>query len=179
MQKRGQLFLIAAFVIIAILIGLGTVYVSTNAPKEDTQVYDLSKEVDFEASQVIDNGVFTGKSQSEIDSRIQNITTTYAKLNPESDIAVYYGNASQLNVITYTVNEAGRIGFDFGGTPLTVSNLPRRIVNKGTLSSTVGGTVEVKFGNPPISNKFNLTPGQNFFIVIKKEAGNERTVAAQ
>ena len=47
MHKKGQFFLIAAIVIIMIVIGLGTIYVSTNSQSEDTQTVDLSEEIYF------------------------------------------------------------------------------------------------------------------------------------
>src|SRR3989344_2736787 len=56
MNKRGQFFLIAAVVIAGILIGLGAVYVSLSSQKEDRIVYDLTKEISYEASRVIDKG---------------------------------------------------------------------------------------------------------------------------
>ena len=44
MNKRGQFFLIAAVVVIAILVGLAALYSVADTPQEDSVVFDLSKE---------------------------------------------------------------------------------------------------------------------------------------
>jgi hypothetical protein len=182
-RKKAQFFLIAALIIAILLAGLGTIYVTTRSPELEFRVYDLSKEIDFEASQVIDNGVATANTREEIEKRIQELTTNYARLNPNSDIAIYYGDLSGVYVITYEVQEAGRAGFSFGGDQITVQDLQRRIVRSGSLDSNelTGGKVKVSFGqdinNEEFSYEFELKEGQNFFIVMKKEGENERTVA--
>ena len=71
MDKRGQFFLIAAVVIIGLIIGLSVVYNSVKAPKEDSQVYDLSKEIDYESAQVIDHGTFNALTETAVNAVIK------------------------------------------------------------------------------------------------------------
>ena len=100
MNKRGQFFLIAALVIVTTLIELSTVYISTTSPNEDTQVFDISEEINQEAAQVIFNGYESGNTQ-DIDNNIRDLVSFYAKTNPESDIAVYYGDQDKVQSIVY------------------------------------------------------------------------------
>jgi hypothetical protein len=101
MRKKAQYFLIAALIIAVIIAGFATIYVSTNTPQTDTSVFDLSNEIDYEASQIIYNGVASGLSQAEIQSRIKTLTAFYAKANPDSDLAIYYGDETAINAIIY------------------------------------------------------------------------------
>jgi hypothetical protein len=179
MQKRGQFFLIAAVIISILIIGVGTVYITSISNPEESFIYDLSDEIDYEASQVIDSGVLENKQHQDIFNDIKELTTSYAKINPNEDLAVYYGNAIDgVSVITYTVKDQGSVGFNFGGSEVDLG-LKGRDILEGT-ASPINGEVEVSFGEPPnqFSQTFKLTEGQNFFIVVKKERGDERTVAA-
>ena len=174
MNKRGQFFLIAAVVISILVIGAGTIYISTLSSPEETRIYDLSSEIDYEASQVIDSGVLDGKEHGEILVDIKALTTSCAKINPNEDLAIYYGNAADgVNVIIYNVVDQGGVGFSLGGGTLDL-DLTRREVLEGSATPD-DGKVKISFGE--FSQTFILTEGQNFFIVVKKERGDERTVA--
>lgn len=176
-KRRGQFFIIAALVIVAILIGFATIYNFGKAPKEDFRVYDLSDEINYETNQVIDNGVFNGATQEQIATNIENITLFYAKANPESDFIFYYGNKSFINYIIYVRNESGKVGIDFGtGISSSQATYTREVI-KGT---------EIPYGNivrvvvdEDIFYNFDLKEGQNFYLIIKKQRGQEKFVASE
>jgi len=85
MVKKGQVFLIAALVIVSILIGLGAIYNTVNVSAEDIQIYDLSDEISFEASQVLDSGVFHGTDKGKIEEN----RTDKGKIEENRDIGVF------------------------------------------------------------------------------------------
>jgi len=171
MYKRGQIFLIAAFIIIGLLVGLAAIYTTTLSPKEDVAVYDLSGEINYEASRVIDNGVVTGN----LESKLKNLTDFYAKSNPESDFVIVYGNSSSLKAIYYEQTELGSIGIGAGGQPST-QTISQRTSKEESLYAEEG-KVMVEFGGN--SYDFDLKEGQSFYLVIKKEQADEEFVAAQ
>ena len=92
LNKRGQFYLIAAIIIVGVLFGLTAIYNSASSQKEDSKVYDLSKEVDFESARVIDSGIFYGRNQSEINDYLYRLIEYYGKTNPPSNIVLLYGN---------------------------------------------------------------------------------------
>src|SRR3989344_5279903 len=178
MHKKGQFFLIAAIVIIMIVIGLGTIYVSTNSQSEDTQTIDLSEELDFEASQLIDNGVFLGNSEAQILNNTRDLTISYAKLYPDSDIAIFYGDRNSVHAISIETENSGSVGFNLGGNPSNI-NLSRRVINeRADFPADSPGRINLRLSSNT-TIPFELKEGQNFFVVIKKEKGDERTIAAQ
>ena len=173
-KKRGQFFFIAALVIVAILFGLGTVYTSIKSQKEDQSIYDLSKEISIEASQVIDNGVFLAISQEKINENIENLTHYYAELNPNTDLVFIYGNQSLVYLLLYNNTIQGSVGISSGGSP---ANL--QVVGRNTQKSTLSNTDKVTVILPKnINYHFNISQGQNFYIVIKRERANDRTIAS-
>jgi len=171
-SKRGQLFLVAALVISGILIGLAALYTSTQAPKEDKFVYDLSSELNYETAQVIDQAVFTSLSQDDINNQINNLTNYYVDSNPGSDIIIAYGNDTEITAKWYTWGSAGTASVGTAGVPqygLQVRNQTFHIT-----SSSDEVTLQL---TPTISQTFRITRGQNFISVIKKTYSNQTYVA--
>jgi 5-hydroxyisourate hydrolase-like protein (transthyretin family) len=105
MQKRGQFFLIAAVIISLLIIGVGTVYISSQAPTRETRIYDLTSELDYEASQIIFNGVSQSLLPMEIEENIEDLATFYAKAYPDSDIAIFYGDETQMKAVLYETDQ--------------------------------------------------------------------------
>jgi|SRR3989344_2312471 len=178
MQKRAQFFLIAALVIVGIMFGLATIYNTAQTSEEDTTVYDLSDEINFESSQVIDNGIFNGGSkQEEILKHIENLTDFYSAENSRSDLIIIYGDEHKLTVIFYNQTKTGSIGINIGGdVSLIQTAQPQKFknetINYPPLLNLV--SVELGFGIP---YEFSLRPGQIFYLIIKKENSNERYVS--
>lgn len=173
LNKRGQFFLIAALVIVGIMFGLVTVYNVATTSKEDTTVYDLSDEINFEAAQVIDNKIFD--STQDLNSNLQNITDFYSDTNPQSDFLVLYGDEDGLTAIFYNSTESGSINIAFGGdtTGTDIKSTVKTIDD--TLDPDDKSSIRITFGITQYD--FNLRPGQIFYLVIKKENQEERYVS--
>ncbi len=162
-------------VIVGIMFGLVTVYNVATTSDEDTTIYDLSDEINFEAAQVIDNGVFDpAKNQQDVADNIENLTDFYSDTNPESDFLVLYGDESSLTAIFYNSTESGSIGIDLGGTVLVELESTTRTIND-TIDPQGQSSIKITFGVTQYD--FTLRPGQIFYLVIKKEDSNERYVS--
>ena len=163
-NKRGQIFLILALVIIGIIIGLSFTYTKTRVPQEEARVIDLSNEIYYEGAQVVDRGVFLDNS-ANIESKINELIGNYSQLNPDSEITVIYGSG---HGATYSCKETGSI-------------------TTGTASQTLCEIQTTSIDNPPENNQvsvvvgeetyyFDLEGEQNFFIVIKKETSTGQQI---
>jgi len=178
-NKRGQFFLIAALVISGILIGFATFYTSTQSPQEDTTVYDLSSELNYENAQVIDQGVFNNLPQDQINAHITNLTNYYATQNPTTDFTILVGTGDQIILIQCLERNRGVVSASTGGSstgtsvrdnrcgtlsaPRASSNTPGAVGDVVTLVATNGATITI-----PIS------PAQNSFIVLGSKRGNQQ-----
>ena len=174
MNKRGQFYLVAALVIIGIITGLATVYNTARGSIEDATVYDLSKEINFEAAQVIDSGIFQAKTYEERSANIEFLTDFYATQHPNNDLFILYGNESNITLVFYNFTESGNVGIAIGGPPIQFS-----VSGPGKLKQNVerqGDAVSVLFDAETTYN-FALRPGQTFFVILRKERGGDRFVS--
>ena len=178
MNKRGQFFLIAALVVVAIIASLAVVYNKAEAPKEDLSVYDLSSDVDFEAAQVIDSGVFKADTEEQIGKNIQNITDSYANSNPDVDIVIIYGTSTSATIIYYNNTKLGSVGISTGtfeSVDNTFYDKRKLIANTTNLDS---GKIRIILGEEKIEHYATLKQGQNFYIIVQKPRGSEQFVAS-
>ncbi|MCA9485630.1 MAG: hypothetical protein KC506_02185 [Nanoarchaeota archaeon] len=178
MNKRGQFFLIAAFVIVGILVGLVTVYTSAETLPEDPTVFDISSQLNFEGASVIDHGSFNSLSRQDKINHLKSITDSYAKLNPGTDFIIIYGNSSNLSVTTYTSQDTGTVGLTFGSQPTNqfVSHQRENVYELDPQGQNKV-TILIDPNDKNVRHTFDLKPGETFFIIAKEEKQGERYVA--
>ncbi len=160
MEKRGQMFLMAAVITIAILLGLGTLYARTRAPAEDITVRALAKEIKFELAQAIDYALANNKNTSDT---IRNLSLLYAQAHKDKDIAVCYGNKYNYSMLYY---KKGLLQTSSEGT-CTLKNI-----------ITAYGTANIQLDGKYFYSS-NFTKGQNIFVVVKKELEHDIIIATQ
>ncbi len=179
MNKRGQFFLIAALVIAGIIITLSAVHITTQTPiREETTLYDLSKEIDYESSQLIDYGVYQENTMRQRGESILSFVRNYSAANPDTDILLAYGNCEALTVLYYNHTSSGFLGIVAGGGPIS---LPQEVIMPSTPEYDINlecDRATVTLG-PGRVMEFELKSGENFFIVLKKQIGEEVIVAQE
>lgn len=180
MGKKGQFFLIAAIIIAGVIITLGTVYVATKTTyQEKTKVYDLSGEIDFESNRVIDYGIFKGVSIDEKNKSLTEIMDYYQKSNPGVELTMIYYVPGMAKPLSYKFGEsAGSAATNFGtttGPGVNVQSTLLRNLPSEVFRDTKKINVTLERGAP--AQEFNLTEGENFYIVLKEEVGGEQFVA--
>ena len=171
MNKKGQFFLIAAVVIVRIIITLSTVNITTKKPASETATfYDLSSEIKYESNRLIDHGVY---ASADISSSINSLIDNYSAANPDTTLTFIYGDKDSLKRRDYDPTSAGE-------TTIAGASLLEQIIKSVDLDITddiSNGKIKVKLGEQTLD--FNLTTGENFFIVLKKEVEEETLVAQQ
>lgn len=175
MYKKGQFFIIAALVLVSVIIGLTTIYNSITIDKEDSTVYDLSAEINFEAAQALDQGTFGEGVQ--IDDSIARLTQFYKESNPEQDIIVIYGNETILKIISYVTRETGEVTLDLGGSTVVIHTDGVRqdgdpLEESLCVENFCKSSVNLILSNDA-TYSFNLRPGQYFYVVLTKDSGDE------
>ena len=175
MNKRGQFFLFAAFVVIAILSGLATIATEAKVNNKQTQFYDLSNEIGDETKHVIDYGVY---NQQNTDTLLSSFLTDYASYIAQEETIFIYGNASGVKALVFQNINSGSVGIatydGISGTPISVPI--QEIEEKDAqVSIEQGNNIVIKINE--IKYQFNLLEGQNFYFVIIKNTNGERIVA--
>jgi len=177
LNKRGQFYLIAAIIIVGVLFGLTAIYNSASSQKEDSKVYDLSKEVDFESARVIDSGIFYGRNQSEINDYLYRLIEYYGKTNPPSNIVLLYGNTKGFYLVNLTHPSHGNVQINLGSSSgISVTGLATNLAPIDISSGKV--QIVLNKNAPPLI--FNVgNEAQNIYVVVDKELNGERYISAQ
>ena len=180
MNKRGQIFLVAAILIVSIVISLATAVNTVKVSGNDEAFYDLAEEVGFETKKVLDYGVFNSNSQEDINSLMDSYLENYKDyLAPEETLFIY-GNAQILFAKYFDETEVGDVGIFTGTIPILATiqyTTGQQADVKEFDDDTNGETDRVTVEINGIIYEFNLREGQNFFFVIIKDENDEKFVA--
>jgi len=121
MDKGGQFFLIAAFVIVIIFSGLSYIYTSANVSEGKDFIYDLGDEILYEGNQLIDKNAFDGVASTDIADKINSIIYDfYSRTYPFIDMVFVYGDSSAAYIIrdgskTDVTPTAGKASIELNG----------------------------------------------------------------
>ena len=169
-NKKGEFYIIAAIIIIALLAGMYALRNYVVTKKEYTQVYDLKEELKIETGKVYDYGIYQGEDIDNLTESWANNYSEYAKGRAVEDWVFVYGNEAGLTAVTFSSVSTGGFGIVTNtvqlDVPITVGHFD---IQK---KSSSGKKVDITFQD--FTHTFDLKPGQNFFCVIK---GGEYTAA--
>ena len=177
MNKRGQFYLLAAMVIIAIITAFAAV--SNYAQKQSSvKVYDLGEELGIESGFVLEYGTTpAGESQEDLISGFIEEYQTYAGENKnlyfifgdyDGDVAV---------MVSYIKVVSGTVSTDVSSTgesAYPIEDISGRVeelkIEKDAKDANIHKVFPIING---IKYPFELKPGENFFFVISQEIGGE------
>lgn len=156
MNKKGQFYLTAAIIIVALIVGFATIQNSVTK-KESTRVYDLGEELGIEGNQVLEYGLVNSVS---IQGLFNNFTSNYANYVSDQSINIYFifGNEESIKVVSY--NELSG-SFSLGGvtTEINQATTVQEIIPQDN-------KIIVNIGDS--EHEFTLQEGENFYYVISQ-----------
>lgn len=150
MKKRGQFYLVGAFIIVMIITGLVYVYSSARAPEGESNVVDLADEAYYETKQLIENRLISGSTEAEIVKNVSDVVKYYGKKHAYIDIAVIYGNKD----LAYIINDTAINSATPTGEELVV---------------TLRGS----------SRTFKMQIGKKIFVMVVGEKNGEKSVVVK
>jgi len=192
MYNRGQFYIIITVIISVVIAGLITIVNYAVVKPEPIQFYDLSKQLEYEATRVIEYGVYSGEDIAvKIENFIQNFLAYAHEKDPQLGLIYIYGNSSQLVIVNYGKDDAGivtevnktiltgseaesvsQIRIDVGG-----QNIGKKIVEEkgifGNIKATFGSTKKVRVNISNNIYEFDLRGNQYFFAILKSEKEGE------
>lgn len=137
--KRGQFYLIAAIILIAVIVALIMKLNSTEVNPVPLSFTELSDNFEKEAVRIIDNGISQGKSIQDVERELQAFAQQYSEYatskSPQIGFLYVYGNSSNITVANFLVNREGRV--DIGGVNTTTIGGGSIVVNR--LTFDIGG----------------------------------------
>ena len=169
-NKKGQFYLIAAIVIVAVIIGFAAV---TNFYKRgnvaEKKVYYLANELDVEGSYVVDYSVYNGEEAIDL---LKNFVEEYGKYAGEDrNIYFVFGNKRDIVVATYEEYISGTISVSGTGTPIGQDIEDK---NFKTTRNPFGVdqdmvTINIEQDGEILPYTFTLNEGENFYFVISED----------
>lgn len=172
-QKKGQFYLIAAFVIITIIIG--SFAISNYAKRKSSiKVYNLKEDLEVESERVLDYGIYNAYNESDMLELLANFTEVYAKYAGE-DIEIYFifGNFEKIIIVGYQdlTTDIPQIDISLGEIAVIQTTEEGDVVEvKGEYFPE---TKEVIVTINEIDYEFTLKAGENFYFVISQKVGEE------
>lgn len=173
MNKRGQFYLIAAFVIIGLIVGASTVYIFTRTSKEGTTIEDLHSEITLEVREITNSGVFNEVDNIELDNRLEDLIEYYSGVNPNTDFFFVHGGKTTLTFLFYNNTGIGSIEANYNG-PIILEGGPDVLMLEVPRTETNEINVSI---NGLVTESYDLGLGRAAFLIIKRERNGESFLA--
>jgi hypothetical protein len=199
MNKRGQFFIFAAIIIVSVVIGLMGISNYVNVNDEPRGFSDLTKELGQETNQVINYESISGDS-GKLDNFTNQALENLIDADPDREIIVIFGNSSKLTVTNCAKEKVliivdGVPGSSLDGclksstictgsgssqvctsTTLFETEKPNAVKTyKTTLDTPASKKISLQFASGK-TYEFDISAGQNFFSVLKKNLKEEEYV---
>ncbi len=166
-NKKGQFYLIAAIIVIAIIAGIIT---TTNYVRvKNTKTYNLDKmaqELGREVKYIEDWGIYNELSDDDMLQLVDTFLQDYSELTEEQQesLIFVFGNENKIIIASYNEAVLGSTGISISGVPLTMVLRGKEYTAKEYIPE--GKEIEVEVRG--YEYKFTLEPGQNFYFVLRQ-----------
>jgi hypothetical protein len=175
MKKRGQFYLVAALIIVAIIISFAAIsnYARTRG---STKLYNLGEELDIESGEVLTFGIVQNRDPGDT-GLLEHFTNLYEQYAGENNEIYYiFGNSEGIVVYSYKDLILGEVSVDFGdgSSTLTIDARAKRDLPTEDIEVN-GNTIKVTIND--VVHEFELKPGDNFYYVISQELNGDVIVA--
>lgn len=167
-QKRGQFYLIATIIIIAMIAGFAVV--SNYAKKREViKLYYSKQELEIESENVLDYGISNNLNENQMQELLENFIRDYVDYAGERKNLYFIFGDNEINVMTYqnSFEEEACIKVDDGNC--------NSLTAGGEVQTFVSGN-EVTIKTEDSEYIFTLKEGENFYFVISKEIEDEKYV---
>jgi len=168
-NKKGQFYLIAAIIIIALIIGFAAVKNYTQK-KEVIKLYNLGEELGIESENVLDYGTYNELNENDMEDLLTDFVESYADYASEDrNLYFLFGNSKKFNFIVYQ-DLAFEISVDIGeGIEIIQTGKSEFIPKDGKIEKVI-----ITIGERTYD--FDLEQGENFYFIISQEIEGEQYV---
>jgi len=167
MSKRGQFYIIAAALIIAVLAGLATVENRATVSSNSAVFYDMGDNFGKESVRIVDSGVYNKESQGDIEKKIYDFYENYTRYSvakdPYSSISFVYGDRSRAIIGTLNTAQASTDIFGLDNSSNGVSS-GTKIISYPSRQSFSGNNVTVRIGDQ--TKEFDLKDKESFYFIM-------------
>ncbi len=175
MNRKGQVFLMAAIILAGILLTLTRAANKTLSKEKPESFYDLSEEIDFEVKKVLDYGVISGGQNIGI--MASELINNYSEYIAGEDVVFVYGNKTTIFALYYElITNLNAVSLGTISAPINVVLASHTPVQIKPLDS-INSEAIIKLND--VEYNFKIKPGQNFYFVLIKKEGGEKYVTIE
>ena len=110
MRKRGQFYILGAFMIVIVISGLNYIYSSARGQGDRSIVYALADEAGYEAKQVVNNMLFNS-NEGQINDRLKEMSGYYEGRYKDMKVVFVYGDKDGVKIIESSgINDCSLVG---------------------------------------------------------------------
>jgi len=190
MNKRAQIFLLAAVIISAVIISLGFVANKATVNREPGSFYDFSYEVQRETGAVIDYEIYT-ITEGDLKKFVDLLAIDIRDKDPDSNFLFIYGNDTEMILKNYgseSVETEGEEVEGSGGIVLSgmcYEGMCQPITgllgdfdpNAGTAILDVSGQDEIVVTIEDYDYVFPISKYKQVIFIIQKETEGENFIS--
>jgi hypothetical protein len=171
MQKRGQFYLSAAVIIVALVAGIFFITNSSSKTK-DNELSNLQKELNTEIEKTTEYIISKNLDESQTKNVLINLSSVYInKTGTNKNSLFIFGTRSTITLKGYRINNSGDFMLNYGSGLQNITEFP------GFFESEYGDVS----ANLTIKDRdnyyyYNITEWQSFYYLISKDIGGERII---
>jgi hypothetical protein len=174
-NKKGQIYLVAAIIIVMILAGIASVKTYAVATAEPRKIKDISYELKEETSRIIDYGIYQSANLDVLlDSFNQDFHEYFLTKTEETNIIFIYGNQTKLYSVQYNNEYTGAVFATIGGASPTWTD-SEKIINKTDITTKIVDN-QIKVNLLEKDFVFDIGEGEVFYFLISQQADNETVI---
>ncbi len=173
MNKRGQFYLIAAVIFIAVILGFASL-VNKISKQEVNFLIDIAKELDIESEKVYDYIIYNEMTTLQRNAQLLQFTEDFSTYSKAENSYYLFGDTSNFVVAGYRKTSPERIYIDILNSEQQFLDLLGGIYNSGEYSTT-GENINLTIkGN---LYEINLNSEENFYYILSVEGDQNYVVS--
>jgi len=173
-MKRGQVYLIAAVVIVGIIIALATV-INYSKKQNPIEIYNLGEELGTESVNILEYGTYNNYNNIQMTNLLLSFIEEYSRYGNIERLYFVFGNLTEISFVGYHEIIVDMVRITAGGNsneitiPRGDENLVIETIYPNNIEDVTISVLQTDYG-------FRLRQGENFYFIMFQEEGEEQHV---
>jgi len=177
--KKGQIYLIAAVVIVGIILALATI-INYSKKKNPIEIYNIGEELGTESVNILEYGTYKQLNNTQMKALLISFIGEYSRYGNIERLYFIFGNLTEIAFVGYHEFIVDRVYVTAGGITTNIT-IPRQMPDGGEENPVVediypNGIENISIEVIRTNYNFRLRAGENFYFIIFQEEGGEQHV---
>ncbi len=171
-NKRGQMYLVAAIIIVMVISGIASVKTYAFVKSEPRKIQDISSELKEESSRIVDYGIYSKENLTAVLNNFtdEDFAPYFLKKTGNTSIVFVYGDATELYSVQYQPKYTGTVYATLGG-GVSEWSMNTLYSNRTKINADELNNVNVTLLNQTF--EFKIRNNEMFYFVLAQEKEGE------